>query len=289
MKRLAKNVTYITVIILALAVPQVGLHFALVEAAQPTPQSVRLHAPFGLEAVRGRIDNYDCINKFGLNTDIDIAVEEAIWDGGGDYTGHDATAAETVEVFSSDAADDSAGTGARTLSVIGLDSSWVEQAETVTLDGVTAVDTANTYIRLFRVIVLTAGSGGSNAGTITVRQKTTTANVFCVVQIGYNQSMVAAYTVPANTNGYIFDWFMTIGGAILADCDMKLLARPTGGVFNVQEQFSLRGNGNSSSPRNFAIPKGPYAEKTDIQVRGVANANNTQLSAGFSVVLIDVI
>ncbi len=227
------------------------------------------------------------VNKFGRNADIDTASGyEAIWNGGGSYTGHEAIAAETVEVFSSDANDASAGTGARTVQVYGLDASWDEQNEIVTLDGVTAVDTAGTYIRLDRMIVRSAGSGAENAGSITARQKTTTANIFAVLPAGYNQTMIAAYTIPNGYEAYVHDWYVTLGGANGSDVAARLRARPFGEVFQVKEEIGIKGVGSSSQQRIYRIPKGPFAEKTDICIQASSDANNTVVAAGFGLILV---
>ena len=66
------------------------------------------------------------------------------------------TAAMTVNIVSSSTADASAGTGAGTLSVTGLNGSYVEVTETVTLNGTTAVTTSNSYWIIHTMIALTA-------------------------------------------------------------------------------------------------------------------------------------
>ncbi len=55
---------------------------------------------FYVEVQRGKVPRHSIINKFGFNSDIDTgSVSEDIWNGGGLYTGFNATAAETLEVF----------------------------------------------------------------------------------------------------------------------------------------------------------------------------------------------
>lgn len=236
--------------------------------------------------VRVAFFNRDSIkleSKFGNNKDIDTAtVPEDLWNGGGLYTGHNAVAAETVEVFSSDANDTSAGTGARTIRIIGLDADYNEQSETVTLNGLTAVDTVNTYIRLQRALVLTAGTGGANAGTITARQKTTTANVFFVMPIGQNQTHAGAFTIPAGYTGYITQALFDInragtgGGAFDRSADVDIYCRPFGGVYNSKFPVSITtGNGIVKYLEAPII----VTEKTDIVLRcGSVSADNTDVS-----------
>jgi hypothetical protein len=242
---------------------------------------------FYYDVALGNVSDQSITHKFGRNPDIATASGfEAVWNGGGSYTGHDPSAAETVEVFSSDANDAAAGTGARTVQVYGLDSDWAEQNETVTLNGATAVDTANTYIRLNRMIVRTVGSTGSNEGTITARQNVTTANVFAVMPIGYNQTMIAAWTVPSATdrNAFIQAWYASLAGKTSANCNVRLLARPFGECFQVKEEIALMGAGSSYIYRRYDSPKGPFAAKTDIVVEADTDTNNTGLAAGFDLI-----
>lgn len=107
------------------------------------------------------------------------------------------TAAATVKVSSSSANDTSAGTGARTVKLWGLNSSYVEQSETITLNGVTAVTSVNTYIAINHIEVLTVGSGGVNAGTINVLNNAADTWLSCAITAGANQGQGSAFTVPA--------------------------------------------------------------------------------------------
>lgn len=247
-----------------------------------------INEEFFLQLVRGQIRAHSHVHKFGRNPDIDTASGyEAIWNGGGDYTGFDATAAEVVEVFSSDAADDAAGTGARTIELFGLDANFAEVSETVSLDGTTAVDTTNSYIRLHRGIVRTAGTGGVNAGTITARQKVTTANIFMVIPIGYNQTMIAAYTVPADKSAFLYCWSAGLAGNVNADCSVRLKMRPENEVFQVKEELAVQGAGSSYIIRDFLFPKGIISEKTDIVIEANTDVNNTAVAGSFDLVLVD--
>lgn len=243
---------------------------------------------FYFAIARGNLSGINYVHKFGRNPDIDTSEGfEAVWNGGGDYTGFNATAAETVEVFSSDGDDTSAGTGARTVELFGLDGDYLEINETVTLNGATAVDTVNTYLRLSRAIVRSAGSGGENAGDITVRQKTTTANVFCAVPTGYNQTMIAAYTVPAGKTAFITSWFACLSRKNNALSQVKMLMRPLDEVFHVKEEFTVAYTGTSYILREYQVPKNSITAKTDIKIMADTSVNNNGVAAGFDLILID--
>jgi len=80
------------------------------------------------------------------------------------------TTAVQRSVSSANAADAAAGTGARTVKITYFDNTGTGPlTETLTLNGVTPVNTVSTTIRFVEKIeVVTAGSGGANAGVITL-------------------------------------------------------------------------------------------------------------------------
>jgi hypothetical protein len=103
-------------------------------------------------------------------------------------------AAATISVVSSSVNDTAAGTGARTLYIEGLDSNYLVISETITLNGATPVVTANSYLRVNYAYILTAGSGGVNAGNIT---GTLSANPIFYIEANQGQAHQLQYTVPA--------------------------------------------------------------------------------------------
>lgn len=154
----------------------------------------------------GKVPNCSITNKSAKNSDVDTGAEEDIIDGGGDYAGQPAAfTAETIECFSASANDTSAGTGARTVKAQAMTAAGVWVQVTFTLNGATPVVpdspyNATTFVRCHTAFVDTAGSGGFNAGIITIRHTTTTANIFQVMTVGRNQTYTGAYTVP---DGYV--------------------------------------------------------------------------------------
>ncbi len=129
--------------------------------------AIKLNDPAGssfeLEVAKGNVPGHSVINKFGRNTDVTAA--EDIWGAGGNWT--QVTAACTSNFASSSASDTAAGTGARTLTIYGIDGSYADVSETLTLNGTSNVATANSYWHIYRALVATAGSGGTAVGTIT--------------------------------------------------------------------------------------------------------------------------
>lgn len=246
---------------------------------------------FSVEVQLGNVPGFSYFTKFGRNPDIDVGTTpEDIWNGGGLYTGqpvHSAPA-ETIEVFSSDAADAAAGTGARTVRVIGLDENWDEQEEDFTLNGVTPVVSITLWRRAFRAFVLTAGSSGENEGIITARHTTTIANVFMNLPIAQNQTTIAAYTVP---NSKTFE-LKRIKNQIGRDngssgaCDYSLRVREEGGVYRAIRYETITTNFADSYTLEGAIV---LPARTDILVRCESvSDNDISFSAAFEGLLIDI-
>lgn len=79
------------------------------------------------------------------------------------------TSAVAMEVVSGSGDDDAAGTGAQTVTVVGLDANYDKVTETVSMDGTTPVALGTNLLAVNEVYVATAGSGLVNAGAIDVR------------------------------------------------------------------------------------------------------------------------
>lgn len=247
------------------------------------------------ELALGKIPRASMFAKWGLNSDVDAA--EDIWDGGGDYTGFNtilgAGNSEKMEIFSSDAADAAAGTGARTVTIYNLldDDGNLLDPVTVALNGTTPVelDATQTYSRASRVVVRTAGSGGVNAGTLTLRHVTTTANIFAVVPIGYNQSQIACYTVPKDHKLLINKIYCSanLSGGGAQNVNAGLVVRPFGEVFQVKLPIEISAN------KDFVpIGEGYFYtldELSDVKIRVLTVSNaNTFVSGAFGGELIKV-
>ncbi len=238
-----------------------------------------------LSIVTGKLTGYSVVNKSGKNPDVDTAtVPEDVWGVGGVYTGFPDSTLETVEALSSSALDAAAGTGARTISITGLDANYNVISETITLNGVTPVASTQQFRRVHTARVVTAGSGGVNAGIITVRHSTTEANVFLDIQIGINQSNCSAYTVPAGFTAYMVKLYAVIRGGNTAALDGGIWTRTFGEVFRQRRPFSVP----ASAPWVDNIYGGVvFTEKSDIVIRITASsANNVDVVAGYDLILV---
>jgi hypothetical protein len=263
-----------------------------VNVVSPDPLPVTAVTNWELEVAAGRVPGFSAIHKFGRNPDIDtVSGFSDLWNdflSVGHYTGFDATVAEIVEVFSSSAADTLAGTGARTVQLIGQGAGNVEQTEIINLNGTTPVNTNLSYLRLDRAIVLTGGSGGENVGTISGRQSVTTANAFFHIPIGANRTTICCLTIPANKVGYVRSAFATLAKKGNAGVEPRALVRFPGGVFQVVEWLAISGSGSSYIDRQFNIPLIPVPAGTDIKLQADTDTNNIGVAGGIELILEDI-
>ncbi len=210
------------------------------------------------------------------------ATEEDIADYSGATVATWAFAAATLlEIASSNVNDTSAGTGARTIRIYGLDANYNYQTEDITLNGQTPVVSTKQFLRVWGAEVLTAGSGGVNAGNIhitddaeawTAGVPNTTLYWACMIPIGDNVSHSGFWTVPAGQR-YRLEW-LSIGNRAQV-CTYKLYTRLNGGLWAARDYFELANPGNvyqDFALRNSHLLKGPMilSEKEDICIRGIA-------------------
>lgn len=155
--------------------------------------------PLAIEVARGRNDDFSLFTLQMYNGAVVNAVE-TLWPESTRYSAWLGTST-TVTISSSNAADAAAGTGARTVTITGLDSTFNQVSSTVTLNGTTAVTIPVQFLRINSIQVITAGTGLTNAGILYVGTGTITAGkpavVHSLVEAGVSRSRSGIYTVPS--------------------------------------------------------------------------------------------
>jgi len=164
----------------------------------------------------GVIHGATALNILGYNG-ATTTTYETLWDESSAYSFLTA-AMSTPYIASSNANDTSAGTGARTVRVTLVNTSFVQSTEDLTLNGQTSVNlvTAN-VLAIQKIEVLTAGAGLVNAGIIRIGTGVNTAGVPAVVHghvaIGTNNSRHGFYVVPANYSLLMCGFYVASGSA----------------------------------------------------------------------------
>jgi hypothetical protein len=242
------------------------------------------YEPFELQVARGQISWHIPVTVFGFNPDIDTT-EETVWPGGG-IISHPSAAIQW-KVSSSSANDTSAGTGARTVFINGLDANYNQVTETVTLNGQTAVLTTNSLLRINSAYVATAGSSNSAEGSIYFGTGTVTAGVpatvWQIILFDYNSTVTGHYTVPAGYTAYMDAGQISAGQATgSTQITGRLLAS---GTNNIRTTAALVTLNNGTATYDFFVPIS-FPEKTDIEAAAVGGAANNSVSSYFNIILI---
>lgn len=229
---------------------------------------------YSYDIAKGNISGHDYIRKFGHNDDV-AATAETLWSSGGLYPWP--TTAEVLKVSSSDANDDGApvDAGARTLQLYGLDANYALQDEIITLNGQTAVATDNSYLRVYRAVVLTAGASLGNEGTISIKNNADAVTLLTIEPLK-NQSLAALFTIPAGNTGYLASWYAATSSNKVVEVEVYI--KPFGEVFQVKTHVEIN---QTPYKDNWEFPDSIPA-KSDIEVRATAAGGGGAVSGGFT-------
>ena len=228
--------------------------------------------PFELQVSRGQITAHYRVHKFGFNPLINDS-EETIWDVGGIYA-YPSSAVKMTATSTDSANDDGVQ-----VTVQGLDASYNQISETITLDGSGTAETNSFFLRVFRAFI-----EGSQApsGTINITNSSTT---YARITLGDNQTLMCVWTVPAGYTAYLYQQDVScLTEANNKFGTIRLLSRKSGGVFRTHEKIAVQ---NDHTAVSYPIPI-PFTEKTDIEVRAIGSSSNSALhvSAALDIVYI---
>ena len=229
--------------------------------------------PYFLQVSRGLVAGHKRVFKFGFNSDIDDSIED-IWDVGGVYA-YQSSAVTMTATSDAGATDNDVE-----VTIQGLDASYNELSETVTLTGAGTATTTGTFLRTFRAFV-----SGSQEPTDNINV-TNSGTTYARITSGENQTLMALWTVPAGYTAYLFQTDIT---AFTEQnnkyATIQIQTRELNGVFRTKDKFAIVEN----SHRQEYVAPIPILEKTDIRVRAIASSSSADLevSAGLDIVYIE--
>ena len=246
---------------------------------------------FNVELAAGNLTKYSVIHKFGTNENVGTSFVPI--SRGGVY--QVPTTATALEVVSSDANDTAAGSGARTVTIIGLDSNWVEVSQTVSMNGTTAVAIPTSLTRVYRATVATSGTyanaaAGSHAGTITVQGAGGGATWLQIYFTDFprGQSQCGIYTIPSGKTGVVYFHYISVDSNKSADVvffrreNADTVAAPYSAMKANIELIGLSGIINLL---DSASPQGPFVGPCDIGFMGKFGTGTGGISVDYEIVL----
>jgi len=243
-------------------------------------QQLKTELPFQVAVAAGKIPGWRWYRKFGMNDSVGTSGIEDCWPPG---TVRVLPSSAYVASLSSDDVNDNGvtpSTGALTVTVEGLDSAYVEVSEVVTLNGLTAVATTQTFLRLNRMSVTTAGTSEKNEGNISA---TLNGVLQAYIEGLEGQTHQTMYTVPAGHTWIVTDYHINVGRMTGAtDAQVTGQVKPFGGAWGVISDIYLYGPGEWHAPNSVsAIPA-----KSEVRVQ-IDSSGATELSSVASGYLVD--
>lgn len=194
------------------------------------------------------------------------------------------TVASAHQIRSSSASDTSAGTGARAILVVGLDTNWDTVAMVAVMNGTTPVALPTNILAVNTVAVISTGSLNTNAGDITV-ERVTGAVLQGFIAAGVSLNRSGKYTTPRNTKFLAYNVYLNGNRSGAATDTVTIdfnLINSTGLVTKVLTNVISNG-----APLALTLPC-PLAvsEKTrgELVITNIT-ANNFNVSCGFTGIL----
>lgn len=237
----------------------------------------------------GEFSNYSTMEKFGENPEVTTSTDpEDVWDGGGIY--NFSTTADIDSIVSSN------GTDTQDITIVGLDASWLEVTQTITLTGQTAAALTTSLIRVYRaynigstdiagqIYIFTTGTSASDNSGV----PNDLTEVRAQINDGNNQTLMCIYTIPAGKTGYFWGGYVSVagGGVATTFATFTWRARVFGGVFAVKSRISCPTDGRSAWDYTYKIPL-MLPEKTDVLIRCEEVSATLAVNGGFTVLLKD--
>ena len=262
------------------------------------------HNSFDLEVAKGNIPGHFSVNKYGRAEDGIQTTATDVWDRADAAATQQIwlapTAARIHAIVSSSDLDGKtaapSSTGARTIQVFGLKTwSTNETSEIVTLDGTTPVDTAESYVIIHRMKVLTHGTTGPNSGIITATAASD-GTVTAAINAGNGQTEMSIYGIPSTQVGYMTSFDVnshnTGNPSTVLEVDFDLLINehpdvdPTSSAFLIKANVGLIASGSTIFTKAYDPPlrvDGPAI----IKFQAISTLADTEAVAEYDLILVD--
>lgn len=252
-----------------------------------------------LDIARGLQDGFTSIKKFGRNKAIGTTFKPISI--GGVYEVPQAGSATTLRVKAGGNANDTAaGSGAREITLEGLDENFELVSEAIATTGASASSaTTTTFTRLFRAYVSASGTyatatAGSHAGDITIENGAGGTDWVTIDSTDFpkGQSEIGAYTVPAGKTGYVKLRNMSVDSG--KTFDLVFFQRPSADdtsapYAGMRAQSVVTGvtGGAIETFGSVEIPFGPYVGPTDIGFMAKVDVGAGSISVEFEIFILD--
>ena len=217
---------------------------------------------------------------FGHNPDVDTGTDpEDVWETGANMT----LFADDflVDIVSTSTADDFGSTGAITVQIFGMDSSYVRVNETLTMNGTGDVVSTQAFRVVYKAVVLTAGTGLTNAGVITIEDQSNV--VMATIAIGAAESHNGIYAIAHTEDAFLYSWgISTLTPVVDLEAELYVL-NVDGGVWNRIDILHFRVDGEASPVRNYSLLPVKISGKALIRIAVTTDTDNADVTGFYTV------
>lgn len=251
-----------------------------------------------LDSARGLTNGFTSVKKFGRNPSVGTSYAPVSL--GGIYRTPQSGSATTVRVKAGNANDAAAGTGARSVTIVGLDENFNEVTETLTTAGASASsNSTTTFTRIYRAFVATSGTyatsaAGSHSAAITIENSAGTEDWITIDATNFpkGQTECGAYSIPTGKTGYIklrdisIDSGKTVDIIFFSRTNIQQTAAP----YDAMRAQSVVSGVTGGSIETFGavdIPFGPYTGPTDIGFMAKVTTGTASVSVEFEIFILD--
>jgi len=250
---------------------------------------------FLIEVSKGLVPKHSLVHKFGMNYSMGTSfVPISV---GGLYNTPQVAGATTLRIKAGGNANDTAaGSGAREITLEGLNETGALATETLATAGASASSaTTTTFIRLFRVYLSESGTyatslAGSHSAAITIENGSGGTDWATIYATGFphSQSEIAAYTVPLGKTAYLIDYRLSSDAN--KSFDFMFFKREsildTSAPYEAM-RIQFEGNG-IESPIQFIFPDPlRFDALTDIGFLAKVSTGTADVVGSFNLLLVD--
>jgi hypothetical protein len=244
---------------------------------------------FFVETSQGNIAGHSIVHKYGRNDSIANGVWSLVSSTNIDLSLPSSGSPARIKV-SGNVLDTANGSGAREVTVVGIDDTLEEVSETIATSGsgVSAMTTSN-FWRIYRAYASEVGTyGGANSGDITIEAADGTRDII-VITSGEGQTQHGAYSVPSGKVGYLLSVHMMADAAKAADFRLFTRENFIDTVAPMSpKRLRLFFDGVLGDVVHKAVTPGPVLPAlTDIWVEARGSTGSSEVSVDFEILLVD--
>lgn len=241
------------------------------------------------ELAQGNISGKASLRKFGSNPSV-VATEEDVQGEGGVLTFPTSAAVASVAYSGNDG---DGAPGAQAITMVGLDANWAEQTVAMTFSGASPNTTTETWMRVYRAFVTSAGTYqnaystpfSTNEANIDI---SVGGNLQVRIAVGVGQSTTSHYTVASGKTAYLDRMDITVQAA--KPQTVTMWQHPN--ADDVTTPFSAKRTvhrftlSEGHSERNF-LDMVVFTEKTDIWFSSLGTASGGSVDAEYQLTIVD--